>query len=1582
MNPCARFFSKLFQGLLLLCLLAPISLRAQLDPRLQVSNTDFLDLYQQSSNAKVKPEIITIFDFSGSMDTLMYHPLFNNTDSSDGQGSGNMSFTLNPLLINGNNTYTITATSKQNSAVYATVDVTVNGGMANPFNSGEQRQQTGSGSTRKYLYTSITNISVQGGNPAIFNPGWTYTFVATISMRATDRNGNAISLGSYGTTNSGVTWSVSGGGTTSSISTTGVWVAPALQTTSTTSPTTASLSGSTVGTLNSIALVKPDGTVVTTLDANAASSTSGLYGASSGASDVRNWVRAASHARFQYNDGGTMRTIDVPIPWKITGVNSTGNPLTSRTTLDSVTRGTTTIGSGQAMELDLNYTLNGGSQVLSGNSGLQTTTTLNTISYKRFYVDWLFTGKYTVGSYTGKYIAFDAANASLAGGQGNVNWGKGYGNMSSGDTIKVPVYNLNGSYANSETTQTASVNVVPPFSRCQAVKRAAIETWIQYQDKVIWAFRFLDPSNEANGGAATTIDNNSKTTLSASDPTTTVMSGSDSGWTLLNNTSAAPTNSVTGMQRIAALFANNNTPLTYATARALAQFTDPNSVFNAFETGTNAPSQCMNHFLILFTDGIDNNGSGTNNGNGTTPYLVAASGLTTINASAGNSYIIGHPTSVDRNGSYWNLFTFSGIAAHMGDPAFGTLGTNYLAARTATANDSGTPSHFLPYAIKSRNTGTSLVTFQKPHLVTTMTVGVSLGGQYTDASSPKRNLFLAAAIGDPSMAAWADLSTLTPFVWVPDPTDPTTGSKQDGSIYFFDATNPEKLASDLDKAILSATGPSNTNATSNPNLPFIGAAYGHQVYLGKFQPPSNGGAVWPGDLMMFGTRQVGDQTLIVDKNNNLATTIDSTTAIWSTSAALNNNRLWSARKLFTRIPGTSAVPEPALTPFTDTGTAFTDATVGLKNFVATNVPAYSSDAAKQLVIQFAAGGDTLGTMDASARPTATRANVMGDIVNSSPGVLEYRFNDVQSNLPGTLSSNVSIATGVTNRFRLLLVGTNQGWLHAFGEVTNVTKITTAGPNFGLEQVNGAVDELWAFMPTDFLANLEYITVPTNPHQFMVDGTPAIYFLDLPPASGGTGNGVMDIGSDPTTTKERSIAIIGLRKGGRSYYALDIHDPFNPKMKWSLVPDEAGIFPASRIAPGCNATLATVKSILANWGFSTCTPGLGRITFNGVLRDAVFLGGGFSHPEVEARFLNASGDPTPLGRSIIALDVYTGEVLMAVDMSGTSAGPITAGLVPFEFFLNSGMAQRSYFLDYYGGLWSWGSQATSALTAYTDYRTDSSELSSWSVRKVAQDGSGKNALYSTLPAPFRVGTFPGQGKSGAPSPAAVGIATISGDRNNPLDYLYLAGTTPTQHRLTVVFDRQDHKAWDSTDGAITDSSLLNVFPSSTSLQAGDPVITPGSQTYYLAPHDALGNYSTPQLGYYRPLPAAANGFIPKGINSPLVVAGALFYSYFSPEVADPCIGGSGKTFASLICDALNPIVADTRTTVSCKSGTQFTWTGVASDFVTIGTQGVLQGGVVPAVNPAPGQGLTTIQLQTILGNRLEKYPKVRTWRTIH
>ncbi|MBV5350444.1 hypothetical protein JZU71_04795, partial [bacterium] len=92
------------------------------------------------------------------------------------------------------------------------------------------------------------------------------------------------------------------------------------------------------------------------------------------------------------------------------------------------------------------------------------------------------------------------------------------------------------------------------------------------------------------------------------------MNGKDTGWTLLNS------NSVQGMNRIAALFPYTNTPLCYATARTLAQFTDPNNVFGDVEKDDDKPVECQKRFLIIFTDGVptvDNNSQS----NSSTPYI-------------------------------------------------------------------------------------------------------------------------------------------------------------------------------------------------------------------------------------------------------------------------------------------------------------------------------------------------------------------------------------------------------------------------------------------------------------------------------------------------------------------------------------------------------------------------------------------------------------------------------------------------------------------------------------------------------------------------------------------------------------------------------------------------------------------------------------------------------------------------------------------------------------------------------------------------------------------------------------------------
>ncbi|MBP1627741.1 MAG: hypothetical protein H6Q00_2216, partial [Holophagaceae bacterium] len=1516
---------------------------------------------------------LTIFDFSGSMARLMYHPLYPNTDVLDNADYAYMSFNLMT------STYTVKAKSTKNSNNYITLTITVGGGCTSV---------TSTGGTQ---YLSAVTV-----NSSTFTAGSSVTFTATVSSGS-------------------VTWTASGGSPTSSNnSTTFTWTVPS---NASIPYVTASLSGNSVGPLTSSILVKPDGTQVTYDDAEKSKNTSsGFYGASVGALDVRNWVRAASHVRFAYTSGSTTRTVDVPIPWKVMCSSSTSNPLSSYTVLDQevVTKNgtSTTYGTGNYIEMDTVYSASSGSNVLSGSSSTATSTSLRRVGYNVNYVDWLFTGKYSVGSYAGSYIVFDAVTLGLAGGQNTLAQGRGFGADAANYTIKVPDYNLNGTYAGTESTKTSSINLVPALTRSQAVKRAAITTWINHQADVLWAFRFLDTSNSMENGTPSStknIDNSSSNYAYSSSY------GCDSAWQLFNGSSAS------SMALLAGKLENNGTPLTYATARSLAQFTDPSSVFNTVEKGTDAPSQCMNHFLILFTDGLDNNNTGTTNVNMSTPYISGSA----FSAKTGNTYILANKTSINQTGSYWNLFTFAGIAAHMSDSSLGTAGTNYLPSSAASyASSSGTttatPAAFLPYAIASRGTGTSKVTFSKDHKITTMAVGVSLGGQYTDSASPKRNLFYAAVVGDPTLTTCADISTLIPFKW-----DSANEKRVSNSIYFFDGNTPDTLSSGLGYAIQSAIAASNINTTSNPNLPYVGASLGGQIYVGKFRPPTNGGSIWGGDLLMFNTILSNNNLKFLDTSGAVTTTLDTTTAQWSARDSLYSNRLWSARKLYSRIPRTDAsTAEDSLkVGFSDTGAAYAT----LKNYVAqgTNKSTYVAGGTAQLqVIRTVMGGDYSDTekIDSSGVPTTNRSNIMGDIINSSPAAIEFKFSDVAANLTGALA-----AVG-GDRFRLILVGTNQGWIHAFGEVTKATTLTlTDGTTRTIR--TGAVDELWSFMPTDFLSNLDQVTVSTNAHRFMVDGTPLIYHLDLPPTGGGAADGVVEISSSPGP--ERCLAIFGLGKGGRSYYAINLADPFTPVLQWSLRPDESTYLTTDRILTRSGSPdLATVKSVVANMGFSTCTPAAGRVqvtatpgdTSTSVVRDVLFLGGGHSVPEVEANFTDSSSNPILLGRSVLALDVYTGKIIAAVDMSSLAGatdtsgrvtmGPVSKGVVPFEFVLNSGMAQRAYFMDFWGGLWSWGRQMTDADSSSStyQYRMDSSDMSTWTsdgvatssagIRLVAKDRSGNavslasgakttlhysEALYSTLPAPFRVSSFPGKATlTSSPVPAAVGIALESGDRNNPLDYYYTSTTLPSNHRLSVIFDRQDSLRWGFTSSnpivvSDTTSHLLDAYPSFSSYAYGDAVISQGNSSYYLAPSTS----SATRFGYYRKFPTrdTTTKLVPKGINSPMVVSGSLYYSYFTPTEADVCTGGSGYTYSNLICDVMNPVVVDARTTVSCQSGSKYTWIGVASDYTALGNRGVIQTGTVSSTSTSD-TSTTALAATTLTGKASAQYPKPRVWRTVH
>ena len=117
----------------------------------------------------------------------------------------------------------------------------------------------------------------------------------------------------------------------------------------------------------------------------------------------------------------------------------------------------------------------------------------------------------------------------------------------------------------------------------------------------------------------------------------------------------------------------------------------------------------------------------------------------------------------------------------------------------------------------------------------------------------------------------------------------------------------------------------------------------------------------------------------------------------------------------------------------------------------------------------------------------------------------------------------------------------------------------------------------------------------------------------------------------------------------------------------------------------------------------------------------------------------------------------------------------------------------------------------------------------------------------------------------------------------------------------------------------------------------------------------------------------------------MVAGSLFYSYFTPVTSNACTGGSGTTSSWLITDVMNPIVTDTRSGLSITSGLKNTWSGVASDFLALGTRSVLQGGMkeVSAADASKGiAAVTAVSLTTSATSVTERYPKARVWRTVH
>lgn len=170
--------------------------------------------------------------------------------------------------------------------------------------------------------------------------------------------------------------------------------------------------------------------------------------------------------------------------------------------------------------------------------------------------------------------------------------------------------------------------------------------------------------------------------------------------------------------------------------------------------------------------------------------------------------------------------------------------------------------------------------------------------------------------------------------------------------------------------------------------------------------------------------------------------------------------------------------------------------------------------------------------DAKTGAKTTFRYLLGDIFHSNPLVVGAP--------PNTLYFNSDL-NGYRNFFRkhelrrrMLLVGANDGMLHAFDAGRYDRDVARANALTDRTQFNnGNGREVFAYAPREALPIIRTITTASF-HQWGVDGTVTAGDVFIDPLHTGT--------PDPDQREWRTVVFGGMREGGSSYYALDITQP--------------------------------------------------------------------------------------------------------------------------------------------------------------------------------------------------------------------------------------------------------------------------------------------------------------------------------------------------------------------------------------------------------------------------------------------------------
>jgi Tfp pilus tip-associated adhesin PilY1 len=167
---------------------------------------------------------------------------------------------------------------------------------------------------------------------------------------------------------------------------------------------------------------------------------------------------------------------------------------------------------------------------------------------------------------------------------------------------------------------------------------------------------------------------------------------------------------------------------------------------------------------------------------------------------------------------------------------------------------------------------------------------------------------------------------------------------------------------------------------------------------------------------------------------------------------------------------------------------------------------------------------------------------LGDIFHSTP-VFVGNPSQYYIDLSGH-AARQDFVTSNAHRRRIIVAGANDGMLHAFG--TGVWNSSASPPGYTV----GNGDEVWSYIPGFLLGNVKDFFLAPATHKYYVDSPAAVADIWI------------DSNSDHLdahlASEWHTYLVGGVGKGGNGYFALDITNPVDPKVKWELTSDNTAV----------------------------------------------------------------------------------------------------------------------------------------------------------------------------------------------------------------------------------------------------------------------------------------------------------------------------------------------------------------------------------------------------------------------------------------